>query len=248
MFQEERETVNLLAQQQHHQPSYDYDDDAEGEEDKDDDILSLRDLPLTTTSRNWTDPGGHDHHQEDGFEFFSGEFNQEEEEGDIIFCGKIIPYRASSTESSSNFHRRSSSLNNPRGATAVSSLYTRDYSSTHHHSHQVKRFWSLPVSASNGLGDSLRSSDQRCVDSPMKRVSKSRWYVLAFGVEKIPVKMELHDMKFRQSKNFNTNQQVVKQSSSSRKGSLWGLLGILGCNREEASNMVKASFVCIPNV
>ncbi|CAL1387123.1 unnamed protein product [Linum trigynum] len=243
---EEIGTVNLL-----HQPSA-YDSEEEEE------TLSLRDLPLTTasssSSRNiaW-DESHHDHdHEQDVFEFFNPSSStchdeENQDKGSIMFCGKIIPHRKphqgnnNSTDETStivnsknNFNRRrSSSHNEPRPA----EYYSRQQ--------QVKRLWSLPLPRSP-------------VPSAARVSTKSRWYVLAFGAVKVPAKMELDDMKLRQSRKMSSstksdgdgrNREVVKKvdGSRNRKSSWPGLLGVLGCSGEEGSRaMVKSSFVCMP--
>ncbi|CAI0442835.1 unnamed protein product [Linum tenue] len=247
---EEIGTVNLV-----HQPSA-YDSEEEEE------TLSLRDLPLTTATTSsssrsiaW-DESHHDHdHEQDVFEFFNPSSStchdeENQDKGSIMFCGKIIPHRKphqgnnNSTDETStivnsknNFNRRrSSSHNEPRPA----EYYSRQQ--------QVKRLWSLP----------LPRSPRPPLPSAARVSMKSRWYVLAFGAGKFPAKMELDDMKFRQSKKLSSsmkpddegrNRAVVKKVEGSRnKKSLWpGLLGVLGCSGEEGSRaMVKASFVCMP--
>ncbi|CAL1374333.1 unnamed protein product [Linum trigynum] len=271
------ETMNLL-----HQPSS-YDSEEEEEEE----TLSLRDLPLTTASTSssrsiaWNDEQGdrdrdRDHHDydQDVFEFFSGDFNPsssttshdeaKEEKESIIFCGKIIPHRKPDHQGNNN-----NSSNNPEetsfkeGVFDSKNSFNRRRSSSHNeprpaeyysNRQQVKRLWSLPLSFSPRPSPQLPSAAAR-VPSTMK----SRWYVLAFGAGKVPVKMELNDMKFRQSKKMSSstksdddgrnNQEVAKKvvdRSRNKKGSWPGLLGVLGCSGEQGSSMVKASFACVP--
>ncbi|CAN1174202.1 hypothetical protein LINPERHAP2_LOCUS31142 [Linum perenne] len=200
--------------------------------DAEEDTLSLRDLPLTTSSisssssSNSDDVTWDEHHQE-VFEFFSKDFDPPSSHDNIIFCGKIIPYRASQDADHEQHHNKK----------ARSSMLKKD---NHNHG-EVNMFWSLPLSHSASTTTSLRS-----------RQTKSRWYLLAFGVGKVSLKMDLDDIKLRQRKKmssqmFEPNEQVVKGSKNSRKSSR-GLLGILGCSREDASSMVKSSLVCIPSV
>ncbi|CAN1257960.1 Mitochondrial import inner membrane translocase subunit TIM14-1 [Linum perenne] len=228
--------------------------------DAEEDTLSLRDLPLTTissTSSTSSDDVTWDEHHQEVFEFFSKDFDPPSSHDNIIFCGKIIPYRASHdadheqhhkkkaqeeseeeaedmsmTTKRSNFHRKSLSLTDP----ARSSMLKKD---NHNHG-EVNMFWSLPLSHSASTTTSLRSRQAKRVSS---YATKSRWYLLAFGVGKVSLKMDLDDIKLRQSKKMRSqmlepNEQVVKGNKSSRKSSR-GLLGILGCSREDANSMLK---------
>ncbi|CAN0909310.1 Mitochondrial import inner membrane translocase subunit TIM14-1 [Linum grandiflorum] len=196
-----------------HQPCYDPDEEYE--------TLSLHDLPLSTTTSSSTDvtwDGSNLHQQQRDvfeFEFFNRDFNPSSSSSsdNIIFCGKLIPYRGpkpaeddiDNKKATTKSSWKSSSLTEPRSSHG-----------------QLNRFGSS---------------------------RKSRWYLLAFGVGiTVPVKMELDDMKFRQSKKicyssrsqkFQTNdeQVLVKGSKISRRKSSRGLFGILSCSRGDANSM-----------
>ncbi|CAN1174203.1 hypothetical protein LINPERHAP2_LOCUS31142 [Linum perenne] len=223
------------------------------------DTLSLCDLPLhsTTNTIDLPSPTKTEDFSDQEFEF-SSEYlinptttthsSPHHHDDNIIFCGKIIPYRASQDADHEQHHNKkaqeeskSLSLTDP----ARSSMLKKD---NHNHG-EVNMFWSLPLSHSASTTTSLRSRQAKRVSSS---ATKSRWYLLAFGVGKVSLKMDLDDIKLRQRKKmssqmFEPNEQVVKGSKNSRKSSR-GLLGILGCSREDASSMVKSSLVCIPSV
>ncbi|CAI0411672.1 unnamed protein product [Linum tenue] len=280
---EMEETMNLL-----HQPSS-YDSEEEEEEEETLSLRDIPLTTASTSSSRsiaWNDEQGdrdRDHHDydQDVFEFFSGDFNPsssttshdeaKEEKESIIFCGKIIPHRKPHQGNNNNNNNNNNNSSNNTEETSFKegvfdskNSFNRRRSSSHNeprpaeyysNRQQVKRLWSLPLSFSPRPSPPLPSAAAARVPSTMK----SRWYVLAFGAGKVPVKMELNDMKFRQSKKMSSstksdddgrnNQEVAKKvvdRSRNKKGSWPGLLGVLGCSGEQGSSMVKASFVCVP--
>ncbi|CAK7325524.1 unnamed protein product [Dovyalis caffra] len=237
----------------------DFDDAAE--------TLSLRDLPLNSSSSDWDDFSKEDQSlgtsfDQDFFEFFSEDFTASTYPSDhIIFCGKLIPYKgeteaekAQSLESTNkgentkkrfSFPWKSFSLNKSRTTSVPKQLQKKS----------DKTLQVVPPSENHGC------ATKKCDDKynfSMKKVPmlatamKPRWYFLAFGVGRFPMEMDRNDIKTRQSRKSPTSMFQSKKGiemSSGKKGKgLWSLLRVLGCNSHHSSAMAKASFGCAPIV
>ncbi|KAJ6892366.1 hypothetical protein NC651_025539 [Populus alba x Populus x berolinensis] len=212
---------------------HDFDDEAE--------TLSLCDLPLyNRANSDWDDFSKEDQNLEtsfdqDFFEFFSEDFAASACPSDnIIFCGKLIPYRGETVEEkaenltgstkkakdskkSFRFPWKSSSFNKPRSTT------------TPPKQPQEKSDKALQVPLSENHG----------------------WYFSAFGVGRFPMEMELSDIKTRQikkspSKMFQS-EKGIEMSSKKRGMGLWSLLRVLRHNSHHSCSMAnKASFGSAP--
>lgn len=229
--------------------------------------LSFCDLPLHNNGgSDWDEDFSKEDqrpaYDQDFFEFFSEDFAAAIYPKDnIIFCGKLIPYKGATiaekaqnlevittqpkkTNRSCIFPWKSHSFN--KSTTTSSSKQQLQKKKSY------RTCKSLPVRMSDK--NKGYKVTRKCVskyDSSMKKVSilgspmKSRWYLFAFGLGRFPTKMELSDMKTRQSKRrpmkmfpSSVHQHVdgsemVKNSSGKKAKDLWGLLRL------------KVSFACI---
>ncbi|KAG6760333.1 hypothetical protein POTOM_036844 [Populus tomentosa] len=239
---------------------HDFDDEAE--------TLSLCDLPLYNRSNSdWDDFSKEDQNLEtsfdqDFFEFFSADFAASACPSDnIIFCGKLIPYRGETVEEkaenlagstkkakdskkSFRFPWKSSSFNKPRTTTPPKQPLEKS-----------DKALQVPLSENHGLA--TRKCDDKYDHFSMKKVSilatpvKPRWYFSAFGVGRFPMEMELSDIKTRQikkspSKMFQSDKGIEMSSKKRGKG-LWSLLRFLRHNSHHSCSMAnKASFGSAP--
>ncbi|EEF32680.1 conserved hypothetical protein [Ricinus communis] len=234
-----------------------------------DDALSLCDLALHNNSNasDWDDSSKEDQSSsfdQDLFEFFSEDFTASAYPKDnIIFCGKLIPYKGDKEEEQA--HNLEKAISKPREGkrsrifpwkTFSSSRSTRSKSYT-----TCKTFPDL-ASESNEYGM------KRYNRVSMKKVSllggpaRSRWYLFAFGVGRYPMEMELSDIKTRQSKLTDSKMRQSSKAPGKSKADdgrekldgrggkrargWWSLLRILGCKGNQANAMVKASLGLMP--
>lgn len=85
--------------------------------------------------------------------------------------------------------------------------------------------------------------------------TKSRWYLLIFGMTRFTTEMELRDIKIRQSRIKSPSMMfrsvecdnMVKSNERCRRKGLWRLIKILGSRSQHLNAVVKASFGCIPS-
>lgn len=217
--------------------------------------LSLCDLPLNSSASDWNYYSKEDHSSsfdQDFFEFCSENFTASTYPTDnIIFCGKLIPYKgATVAEKSQDLDITTKPKN-----TKKSSIFPWRSQSCKKSTTTSKHALPVPLSENNGYAtrkftnkDDFSTKKASLLVSPMK----SRWYLFAFGMARFPVEMELRDIKMRQSKKSPANklrQETGKEMSNGRREKgLWGLLRFLGCKSHHAHAMVKASFGCMPSV
>ncbi|GMJ14424.1 hypothetical protein HRI_005111600 [Hibiscus trionum] len=201
--------------------------------------LSLCDLVMETDHSNefW---GDDDFSNQDGngdlFEFSSEDFPAsasifpENNNGDIIFCGKIISFRESqpgvgkeSQKPTFKIEQENYEKKNDFGCgngclfpwktSSSPSLFNKSRtfpsskSTKESERHSFNKSFSMPASVSKNKYGKI--SDKK-FDFPAKKVStlaspvKSRWYLFAFGVGRFPMEIELKDMKMRQSRKYKT--------------------------------------------
>ncbi|KMT17697.1 hypothetical protein BVRB_2g036420 [Beta vulgaris subsp. vulgaris] len=156
------------------------------QEDEEDDILSLCDLPIySDDSSDSSHTNSSYENSNDSFEFFPiDDFPPIIDQ--IIFCGKPIPSKETPTYHDPHNHKKC----------------------THHFFSKIKSF----SSSKRNVNGSLAKSNSYG--------SKFKWCFFMFGLQRysVPTKMELADMKFRQSKNNNSTKTVemlIRNSSSS---------------------------------
>ncbi|KAI4351349.1 hypothetical protein L6164_005723 [Bauhinia variegata] len=215
--------------------------------------LSLCDLPIHNDSAQWDDDfskeDGHksssnnnDGDNDDFFEFFSEDFTASTRgntEKDIIFCGKIIPFREPPQflpQKGKNFQ------SNSQKGVVLSSKSARNYDSGSIKGQQVK-----------GSKDLMCGYPTENV-SLLRSTTKSKWYLFMFGMSSLPTQMELRDIRRRQSRRGPTAVSPVPEERESIKSKerrngkgfwkIWSSLGF-GCTGKYANDVVKASFRCV---
>ncbi|XP_050217920.1 uncharacterized protein LOC126668786 [Mercurialis annua] len=231
-----------------------HEDDNEEEE-----ALSLCDLPLQypiktapEMASNHTRRSSSEQPSDQLFEFFSNFSSEMCSAEDIIFCGKLIPFRDASPPPQPDkrrisFRRRSESLSGLNSTVSRSNTMMRSSRSLDYR--KLDRFSSSKTSSDSEILMDRNSSSK----STARTVAKPRWYVLMFGVVKPPKGMELRDIKSRQVRGNYSNVMLPpsavdsgkkppagKSSSSSCK-----LLKVLSC-RDPASVAVTTSFYIPP--
>ncbi|XP_021296113.1 uncharacterized protein LOC110425514 [Herrania umbratica] len=209
--------------------------------DEAEETLSLCDLVISSDANEYwndeqhqrnTSPSSSDHQHQDLFEFFSTEdfpaaaaaaASSNHQGNNIIFCGKLIPYRGQQQSNEDKTQSLESKVVKPENGTknGASCLFpwrtsqsfnksrtfpsSSSSSSASAKASQGKRFnksLSLPAVGSK---NSKKLGDDK-FDFSVKKVSvietpvKSRWYLFAFGVGRFPMEIELKDMKMRQSR------------------------------------------------
>ncbi|KAF9613889.1 hypothetical protein IFM89_012437 [Coptis chinensis] len=257
--------------------------DHEFQEDSEaDEALSFCDLPLSGEYcvDNSDSKQNHDlqtSRDQELFEFFNavstGTLSSAE---DIVFCGKVFPYRSPPLSNITNkttqciedqrldiprksfLHRKSGSLNDvQRSQSSTKERLTRstkslDYGKLHRNS-----------SSKLTRTDSLVQSDERissgtcfgkCKFSEQRTPSaRPRRRVLMFGLVKAPTEMELKDIRNRQSRRMPSplfpafdGEETVSVKRVGGKGT-WRLLRVLSC-KGEANGVITASLSCTPQV
>lgn len=233
------EESNLLQDQY----DYHYDDD-------DDETLSLRDLPNSTTSPQWGDFSkedgknsisnySKDHHDDDDddnlFEFFSEEFTTSTTHDNIIFCGKLIPFKDHPKVVVPREKLVTSKSKKCKDEDNIASL-------------KVKSF-AYDYTSMGGKVSLVRSA------------TKSRWFLFLFGMSSSSrsssKEMKLSDIRNRLSRREPTGmfpvapgneKEVVKSKRKENSKGVWKMLKsismVLGCSSSKIANdVVKAAFV-----
>lgn len=221
---------------------YDYDTE------ESEDTISLCDFSIKTNTIAAADHEDQEYYsasasasdQEHYFEFCSSEewsttttsFPPE----NIIFCGKIIPYREPTSQI--GFQNLASIDNNETG-------------------------FKKPVESFRWNGSHNISSKRK--EEPKLRkinssVGKLRWSMFLFGGRRfLPREMALRDIKSRQSRSRGSSSSTLfglerdddkkKTTTRSPPQGLLGLLKALGCGgQRHANSVVKASIGCIPRL
>nr|GEY72126.1 hypothetical protein [Tanacetum cinerariifolium] len=195
------------------------------------DTLSLSDLMIYD---NNGDP--HDFYQldekfdaDDEFEF-SSELLKTSTTNNVVFCGKIIPFKE----------------------TNVSQSTYKQLESKKQHTRHKQRWWISRFFKKSSRSKSNKDSeklDLRYDQVPIRRVSilasatKPRWYFLLFGFgsNSFPAHMHINDLKKRQTSAGNKDSRDNKISSISGGdiGS-WRLMRFLGCGGGGENHHQKA--------
>ncbi|KAF2295835.1 hypothetical protein GH714_034430 [Hevea brasiliensis] len=245
--------------------------------DEDDEALSLCDLPLNSEAASVSDDFSSEDQRssidQDLFEFFSEDFTSASayrpKDNNIIFCGKLIPYKGENVDGKAQNSDNTSKANKEANNNSIFPWKSYSFNKSRRYSVKTQQEKSYRTSKTSPE----LSPDKKCMDKydfPMKKESllasptKSRWYLFAFGVGRYPMEMELNDIKTRQSKLSNgkmrrsmkspaktsrsDDRRELAERSRKREKYWWGLLNILGCKSYHANTMVKASLGCIPSV
>ncbi|GAU15901.1 hypothetical protein TSUD_41230 [Trifolium subterraneum] len=231
------------------------------DDDDDDETLSLSDLPNSTISSQWGDFSKEDgktsisiYNNDDDdnlFEFFSEEFNTSTTHDNIIFCGKLIPFK---DHQQVPHHNQKQSTLVPKTKLNSKSLKSRD---------------DVKGKKDQEVKDSLNVKSFACDYTTMggkvslvRCPTKSRWFLFLFGLSSnsrsSSKEMQLSDIRNRQSRwepamlfcaaPENGNEIVKRKKNGNCKG-MWKLLKsmsfVLGCSsgKHYANEVVKAAFV-----
>ncbi|KAJ8747250.1 hypothetical protein K2173_014396 [Erythroxylum novogranatense] len=235
-------------------------------DDTEDDALSLCDLPLNSNFSEWnefSDDYQSSSFDPDVFEFFSEDFTSSTKPTDnIIFCGKLIPYKGAVQNHGKEVEPKIESKNTKKRG--IFPWKSRTSLSKKNRTRSCKAYKDKTLSIQepeNGGWDTDCNADK--YDFKIKKASvlatpikSTRWHVLAFGVGRAPARMRLNDIKNRQSKRHpaakcSSDQPDVIQNGKSSHGkrakSLWSLLRMLSLKSHPANNIVvKASVGCFP--
>lgn len=247
----------MVAQEQYLDPlqensTTELEDPYEAEE-----TLSLCDLPIYSDASNWDDYSKEDQslsssdNNDEFFEFFSEELTASTcstttiQNKNIIFCGKLIPYKELPEKSQ---NQETNNVNTKQNHTKKGFFRWKSLS------------FNKTRSSSKGL--KVYETSKSC-DFSVGKVTmlasptKSRWYLYMFGMTRFPTEMELRDIKTRQNRikspsmmfrSVECDDMVKGNEDESRRGNgMWRLLRILGCRRQHVNTVVKASFGCIPS-
>ncbi|KAH6760376.1 hypothetical protein C2S51_017325 [Perilla frutescens var. frutescens] len=227
-----------------------------------DETLSLCDLPLygdqsvdeweedlSGESQGSTSMSSSDDH--DYFEFFSHELTHSTTcfpPENIIFCGKIIPYKQPDTSdtvpSKQVESKQATSIKKKRGWSLFrwrfsSKTTTLMQKKDHHHQTSKKmqgEGFPLPI---------LTSSSSE----------KARWYLFLTGISRFSSEMGLRDIKSRQSRRhspppsptlrFQNHHEEVTGMTGSGSSRLWEVIRVLSCGgNQHPSAMVVGSISC----
>ncbi|KAL2502271.1 hypothetical protein Fot_36119 [Forsythia ovata] len=204
----------------------------------------------------------------DFFEFFSDVSSDMSHAEDIIFCGKLVPYKE---QTLSNYHIHNSLSTDYNSLKGFNTRRCESMSDQNTRSHETKMlmrnsrsldYRKLRRNSSLGMksedSEIQRSSSKSSTksDVPGSKLLKPRWYILMFGLVKFPPEMDLQDIKNRQIRR-NIPGTVfpavetggkVPVSRNERRNS-WGqdLLRVLSC-KDHASVAVTASIDSVRQV
>ncbi|KAI3426692.1 uncharacterized protein J3R85_009751 [Psidium guajava] len=239
-----------------HHPS---EEDVESEE-----ALSLCDLPIYSNSAGWDDEfadAGKRRSSAEELDFF--EFSSEDlsssfaypSDNKIVFCGKIIPYRLPPDQAPKP-QNKNHDRNKPkkkrgfflfRWGSLLSSKSRNGRSSPW----RISSSRSLPMELEKyecGHGYMRNKGVDEYDFGKVKILTprlKSRWYLLMFGLKKLPAEMELADIRTRQSRKTPSTMfrsgdgEVVKGGRTNAENGPWS-------SRHEL-RAVKKIMGCIPH-
>ncbi|XP_059669169.1 uncharacterized protein LOC132314310 [Cornus florida] len=237
--------------------------------DEAEETLSLCDLPIYRDasesenffkeyqSSSWSS-------DQDYFEFFSEEWSTPTTtyppDNNIIFCGKLIPYKqpvsidTHKLESTNHknpkrrglFRWKSESLNKAKTSARGTKgpCKQKKVSKLLYVSSPSKSLSSSPVLEKYTRGSGRYGVSVRKV-SVVAPPAKYRWYLFMFGLARFPTKMELGDMRNRQSRRgpsalFRLDSGGEKAGGCRRrwKGLWWGLIRAVGFGGRHHANTV----------
>lgn len=263
-------------------------DDTLMDEEADLETLSFSDLPLYSDQKGveeeeWDDQEedlSTDHSQgsssissaseQDYFEFSSQEFSPSFPPENIVFCGKLIPYKQSHASEKDRNHssvqHQTKKQPNIEKKQGWCRMFTWNSSSTRSNSkNQVES----RTGKKNGR-DNCKYGEG--YDFPVHKMSiltssssgkAAKWQLFLFGISRFSSQVELRDMKSRQScrhrhhhqfsqpsrfQNHHEDDDKMSSSSSSRKrgsAGVWGLIKVLSCggNHQYPNAMVVPSIL-----
>ncbi|CAK9136162.1 unnamed protein product [Ilex paraguariensis] len=236
--------------------------------DEAEETLSLCDLPIYSDAADYKDFSqeyqslSSSSSEQDCFEFFSEDWSTTSSfsSENIIFCGKLIPFKEPVSEEYTHIHKQESNKEQEhrnRGLFRWPSMAFRG-------SKSEKSVSNLQyVSSSKSLESPVPEKHRHTTEKWTKKYdirvavrtssAKSKWYFFMFGLSRFPTEMELKDMRTRQMRRKSTSfrpndggEKVASVEGSRMKG-WWGLIRALGCGGcHHANAVVKASFGGVP--
>ncbi|CAK9308744.1 unnamed protein product [Citrullus colocynthis] len=215
-----------------------------GDEEEAAETISLCDLPIYSDESNCDDYSKQDDqsgsfdNEDTFFEFFSDDFSVSNSaysgSDDIIFCGKLIPYKqpndpqnkgriASEKISEKNCQIRTKSHSFNGKKSSVIDTRGREIAYTRTTRGEVKSFDPFSISLPKNPEYIKRKRRLRLekYDLPAERAmilqssrTKSRWFLFLFGSASFPKEMELSEMRTRQRRSI---QPAMFRASEERK-------------------------------
>ncbi|XP_061361638.1 uncharacterized protein LOC133305431 [Gastrolobium bilobum] len=236
--------------------------ESQEEEGEEEEALSLCDLPLNHNSTSLDDKSFTKIlRSQDNDEFFNGFSSSSSSDmcpaDDIIFCGKLVPFKDKNDNPQKNLVvEQTKSLTHRRRSESLSSVTRSNSVSTCTGSRHVimRNSRSLDYSRlrdSSTAPEIDRNSSSRSVAASevvAKKAMKPRWYSLMFGTMKLPPEMELNDIKNRQVRR-NPSTTMFPATDSGKKLAVnrssgkvsWRILKALSC-KDHSSVAVTTSF------
>ncbi|KAJ4957701.1 hypothetical protein NE237_024812 [Protea cynaroides] len=255
------------------EPNLDQNEDSESE-----DSLSFCDLPIyskaTSTTTNW---GADDDDDDDDnrrrpstdqelFEFFCDLRADMCPADDIIFCGKLIPYKEKECQSDKDVNQNSkikSFLRRRRRSESLDELQrsqssAKDQLMQKNHSLDYQKLRRISSSTFKPFGKYFgKENNSSSSSSSSSSLARPKWPWLMFGIVKVQKETELKDIKKRQNRLnpaplfpavvTGSGDEKVGVRKEEEKGS-WRLLRALSCRGHASAAAVTASFGCIPHV
>ncbi|CAI9782951.1 unnamed protein product [Fraxinus pennsylvanica] len=220
-----------------------------------------KDFPKIQDRRSSSEPS-------DFFEFFSDVSSDMSHAEDIIFCGKLVPYKerplfkdrvhnslSSDDNSLKTFTtRRCESLSDQNTRSHKTKKLMRNSRSLDYR--KLRRNSSLVMKSDDSEIQRSSSKSSTKSDVPGSKVSKPRWHILMFGLVKFPPEMDLQDIKSRQVRRNNPGSMFPAIETSTKapvnrneRRNSWGhdLLRVLSC-KSHGSVAVTASIDFVPQV
>ncbi|GAU15900.1 hypothetical protein TSUD_41220 [Trifolium subterraneum] len=223
--------------------------------DDDDETLSLSDLPNSAQWNDFSKEDGknsisiyNDDDDDNLFEFFSEEFNTSTTHDNIIFCGKLIPFK--DHQHVPHHNQKQSALVPKTKLNSKSLKYRNDVKGKE--DQELKGNLNVKSFACDYTTMGGKVSLVRCP-------TKSRWFLFLFGLSSTSrsssKEMQLSDIRNRQSRREPTvmfpaapeNGKEIVKSKKNGKG-MWKLLKsmsfVLGCSSSSklTNDVVKAAF------
>ncbi|XP_052198357.1 uncharacterized protein LOC127805647 [Diospyros lotus] len=239
------------------------------DEEEAEEAISLCDFPITNDQTQFDGVSKYQERRStsepsDFFEFFNNLTSEMSHAEDIIFCGKLVPFKeqplSNHTHKTTNARDHKLASFQSRRSESMSELKSSQSNSAKTRVMRASRSMDYQKLHRNLSSNSTASEIHRnsslkscgSYDGSGHKVWKPRWYDLMFGLAKFPPEMELKDMKSRQVRRTPTamfpplyDGGRFPVNRSTRKGSSWGLLRVLSC-KDHASVAVTASFGCMP--
>ncbi|KAF6138487.1 hypothetical protein GIB67_022521 [Kingdonia uniflora] len=235
-----------------------------------DEVLSLCNLPLGDDWEDLSDSKEDDHLQsrdDELFEFFNDLNHNMFAAEDIVFCGKLLPYKLSpldyhlnndSTRKSIS-HRKSDSLSDiQRSQSSTKGQYRRNSYSLDYREMQRAPSVKMSRTTSPRRNDWIPISKYTSKNNSDSKVSvssspaKSRWPLFMFRLIKPSPQIELRNTRNRQrspSSTFSESDGENTVSAKRKEGKgYWKLLRALSCTGQANMVLTASSLGCMPEV